>query len=77
MNWYKISKRKYKDERQEGDKMDTSLLCCNYPENRRKNPYKKKKSRNYPKNKYNETKNIEEWSKKKCTNVIVPPLLSG
>ena len=32
---------KPKDEREEGDKIDTQLLCCGYPENRRKDPYKK------------------------------------
>jgi len=41
VNWYKRA-RKYKDERFEGEKIDTQLLCCGYPENRRE-PYEKKK----------------------------------
>ncbi len=55
MNWYKISKKKqrwnqrYPDERQEGDKIDTQLLSGQFPENRRKDPYKPNKKRNYPK----------------------------
>ena len=51
MNWYVTAKakRKYKDERREGDKMDAQRLCCGYPENRRKDPYKKNESKNYPK----------------------------
>ena len=38
MNWYKRakSKRKYKDERTEGDKIDWQL----FPRQYRKNPYK-------------------------------------
>ena len=48
MNWYKESKRKYKDDRNEGEKLDTQLLCCGYPENRRKDPYKKNKKKNHP-----------------------------
>ena len=43
MNWYKLAKRKYKDERTEGEKLDTQLLCCGYPKNRRKDPYKPNK----------------------------------
>jgi len=81
MNWYKQSKKtrhRYKDDRQEGSKMDSQLLCCGFPENRRKDPYKKKKGKNYPKHKDNDMKPIKEWSDncKKCTKVIVPPLLS-
>ena len=29
--------------------LDTQLLCCGYPENRRKDKYKRKKTKNYPK----------------------------
>ena len=78
MNWYKLSKRKYKDDRQEGDKIDTQLLCCGFPENRRKEPYKKNKGKNYPSHRSNDMKPVKEWSDKckRCTNVIVPPLLS-
>ena len=78
MNWFKIAKRKYEDDRQEGDKIDNSLLCCGFPENRRKDPYKKNKGKNYPKHKDNDIKPVKEWSDecKKCTKVIVPPLLS-
>ena len=47
-NWYKKCKSE-ESERFEGDKLDTQLLCCQYPENRRREPYKKKKGRNYPK----------------------------
>ncbi len=38
MNWYKKAK-KYQYERFEGEKIDTQLLCCGYPKNRRKDPY--------------------------------------
>jgi len=49
MNWYRISKkRKYEDERNEGDKIDNQLLCCGFPENKRTDPYKKNKGKNYP-----------------------------
>ena len=44
MNWYKKAK-KYKDKRFEGEKLDTQLLCCGYPENKRKDPYKKNKEK--------------------------------
>jgi len=44
LNYYKKAK-KYKDERSEGEKLDTQLLCCGYPENRRKDPYKKNKEK--------------------------------
>ena len=30
------------------NKLDPQLLCCEYPENRRKDPYKKKRGKNYP-----------------------------
>ena len=46
-------KRKYKDERTEEDKLDTQLLCCGYPENRRKDPYKPNKKKSYPFNNWN------------------------
>jgi len=48
MNWYKRAKRKYKDDRHEGNKIDLQQLCCGFPENRRKDPHKKNKGRNYP-----------------------------
>ena len=51
LKWAKKKKKwnqKYKDERTEGDKIDTQLLCCGFPENRRKDPYKKNKGKNYP-----------------------------
>jgi len=35
MNWYKKAKKDKK-----WNVLDTQLLCCGYPENRRKNPYK-------------------------------------
>ena len=41
MNWYKTAKKKYKDYH----KLDTQLLCCGYPSNRRKNPYKPNKKK--------------------------------
>ena len=41
MNWYIEAKKKYKDYH----KLDSQLLCCQFPENRRKNPYKSKKKK--------------------------------
>lgn len=38
MNWYKESRK--------WNKLDTQLLCCQFPENRRKDPYKKLKNKN-------------------------------
>jgi adenylate kinase family enzyme len=39
MNWYKESKKKKKEKK--WNTLDTQLLCCGYPENKRKDPYKK------------------------------------
>ena len=41
MNWFKISKQKSKKYK----KIDYNLLCCQFPENRRKDPYKKNKNK--------------------------------
>jgi len=41
MNWYKSAKEKYKNYH----KLDTQLLCCGYPENKRKDPYKPNKKK--------------------------------
>ena len=42
MNWYKKAK---KEKDKKWNKLDTQLLCCGYPENRRKDPYKPNKKK--------------------------------
>ena len=42
-NWYKNLKSK-----KEYNVLNTQLLCCGYPENRREDEYKKKAKPNFP-----------------------------
>jgi len=42
MNWYKKAKEE-KDKK--WNVLDTQLLCCGYPENRRKDPYRPNKKK--------------------------------
>jgi len=48
VSWFKIAKRKSKEKSKNYNKIDYNLICCQFPENRRKDPYKKKKGKNYP-----------------------------
>lgn len=57
MNWYKKAKELNKEDEPHEDVLDTQLLCCGYPENKRKDPYKRKEGPNYPGGKNNEIPN--------------------
>ena len=55
VNWYKNSKDK--EDHPHPSVLDSCLLCCGYPENRRKDEYKRNKKPNYPSGKNNEIPN--------------------
>lgn len=57
MNWWKKAKKRCKvkeDGKGNWGVLDTQLLCCQYEENRRKDPYKREEAPNYPGGKNNE-----------------------